>query len=153
MSNPPVKPARGERISVSGGSTSAQTAVAAELTDAALVDWLERYEKAWEGRDADQAAALFTTDAIYHEMPFDAPIEGAAKIRAYWARVTADQREVDFTARPVMVDGNTGVAEWTARFRTASTGATIELNGVFVLEFDDAGRCSSLREWWHVRQK
>lgn len=128
-------------------------AMAADLTTAALEAWLARYGDAWESRDADKAAALFTPEATYHEMPFDAPIEGAAKIREYWARVTADQRDVDFSARPIMVDGDAGVAEWSARFRTASTGATIELNGVFVLEFDDAGRCTSLREWWHVRQK
>lgn len=128
-------------------------AMAGDLTTAALVDWLARYEAAWETRDAEKAASLFTPDATYHEMPFDAPIEGAAKIREYWARVTADQRDVDFSSKPVMVDDDTGVAEWSATFRTASTGATIELNGVFVLQFDDAGRCTSLREWWHVRQK
>jgi hypothetical protein len=32
-------------------------------------------------------------------------------------------------------------------------GGANELNSVFVLQFDDAGRCTSLREWWHVRQK
>ena len=128
-------------------------AMAGELTTAALVDWLARYEAAWETRDADKAASLFTPDATYQEMPFDAPIEGAARIREYWARVTADQRDVDFTSKPIMVDDGIGVAEWSATFRTSSTGATIELNGVFVLQFDDAGRCTSLREWWHVRQK
>ena len=131
----------------------ARPAVAAHLTTAALVDWLARYEAAWESRDADKAAALFTANATYHEMPFDAPIQGAAGIREYWARVTADQRDIDFSSKPIVVDDDTGVAEWTARFRAESTGATIELNGVFVLEFDGAGRCTSLREWWHVRQR
>jgi len=128
-------------------------AMAADLTTTALEAWLARYGQAWESRDADKAAALFTPEATYHEMPFDAPLEGAAKIREYWARVTADQRDIDFSSKPIMVDANNGVAEWSATFRTGSTGATIELNGVFVLEFDDAGRCTSLREWWHVRQK
>jgi uncharacterized protein (TIGR02246 family) len=130
-----------------------ERAVAADLTTAALVDWLARYEAAWETRDGNKAAALFTPDATYHEVPFDAPIVGADKIREYWSRVTADQRDIDFAAKPIMVDDDTGVAEWTARFRTESTGATIELNGVFVLTFDAAGRCTALREWWHVRQK
>jgi ketosteroid isomerase-like protein len=128
-------------------------AMAADLTTAALEAWLARYGEAWETRDADKAAALFTPEATYHEMPFDAPLEGAAKIREYWARVTADQRDIDFSSKPIVIDDDTGVAEWSATFRTASTGATIELNGVFVLQFDDAGRCTSLREWWHVRQK
>src|SRR5215218_8189836 len=56
--------------------------------------WLDGYEVAWESRDADRAAALFSTDATYHEMPFDAPLAGRDKIRAYWAKVTADQRDI-----------------------------------------------------------
>jgi hypothetical protein len=119
----------------------------------ALTAWLARYETAWETRNADLAASLFTTDATYHEMPFEAPIVGQKGIRDYWARVTADQRDIDFKSRPIVASDRTGVAEWTATFRSESSGATIELNGVFVLEFDDAGRCTSLREWWHVRQR
>ncbi|HET7204790.1 MAG TPA: nuclear transport factor 2 family protein [Steroidobacteraceae bacterium] len=120
---------------------------------AGLEDWLARYRAAWESRDPEAAAALFSADATYHEMPFDAPIVGLDGIRNYWARVTADQRDVRFRSRPVVVSGNAGIAEWTATFRRESSGATIELNGVFILEFDAAGRCTSLREWWHVRQR
>ena len=151
-----VRPARARAlilVLLACASSAGGQAVAAELTTATLEDWLGRYEVAWETRDANKAAALFTPDATYHEMPFDAPLEGAEKIREYWSRVTADQRDIDFSAKPIMVDDDTGVAEWTATFRTASTGAAIELNGVFVLTFDAAGRCTALREWWHVRQK
>ena len=49
-------------------------AMAADLTTAALEAWLARYGEAWETRDADKAAALFTPEATYHEMPFDAPL-------------------------------------------------------------------------------
>ena len=51
----------------------------------------------------------------------------------------------------IALNGNTGVAHWSAKFSLASTGGLIELDGVFVLEFDDKGQCTSLREWWHVR--
>ena len=122
-------------------------------TTAGVEAWLARYGAAWESRDAEAATALFTAEATYHEMPFDAPIAGRDGIRDYWARVTADQREIRFTARPIVVSGNTSVAEWAADFRLESSGATIELNGVFVLEFDAMGLCTSLREWWHVRQR
>ena len=125
----------------------------ASLTREALAAWLAGYELAWERRDPDAAAALFTAGASYHEMPFDEPIAGQDGIRAYWARVTADQRDVDFQAKPVAVSGDTAVAEWTATFRLASSGATVDLDGVFVLTFDADGRCSSLREWWHARQR
>ncbi len=121
------------------------------LTTAALEAWLTRYEKAWEERDPAQAAALFTEHAQYHEMPFDAPKAGRTGIRDYWATVTADQRDVDFKSQVVAVEGGTGIARWSAHFKSAASGVRVELDGVFILQFDDTGLCSELREWWHVR--
>jgi hypothetical protein len=130
---------------LSGGSVSAQ-----ELSTASLESWLARYEQAWEQRDPAQAAALFTENAPYHEMPFDAPKAGRAGIRDYWTTVTADQRNVDFKSQVVAVTGQTGVARWSASLTSAASGARIDLDGVFILKFD-GNLCSELREWWHVR--
>jgi SnoaL-like protein len=134
------------RFSSGGGAVSARP-----LSPAALEAWLARYEEAWEHRDPARAAALFTENAPYHEMPFDAPKAGRSGIRDYWAKVTADQRDVDFTSSVVAVNGRTGVARWSAKLKSASSGVRVELDGVFVLTFDDSGLCSELREWWHVR--
>jgi ketosteroid isomerase-like protein len=121
------------------------------LTAVQLTSWLQSYGKAWETRDAAAVTKLFTENATYHEMPFDTPKQGRAGIDEYWRGVTADQRDVQFKYEVISVAGNTGVAHWSAKFRAESTGATIELDGVFVLEFDSSGLCSGLREWWHVK--
>jgi uncharacterized protein (TIGR02246 family) len=124
---------------------------AKELTPAAVEAWLARYEEAWERRDPDLAASLFTENAPYHETPFDAPKAGRRGIRDYWATVTADQRDVDFRSNVVAVTAGSAVARWSARLTSASSGARVELDGVFILSFDDSGLCKELREWWHVR--
>jgi ketosteroid isomerase-like protein len=121
------------------------------LTPAAVESWLARYGEAWQQRDPDLAASLFTEHAAYHEMPFDAPKAGRAGIRDYWTTVTADQRNVDFNSQLVAVNGRTAVARWSASLSSASTGVRVELDGVFILTFEDSGLCSELREWWHVR--
>jgi hypothetical protein len=129
----------------------AMSAGAQALTQAKLEGWLTSYGNAWKTRDPDLATTIFAPDATYHEMPFDAPKAGRAGIREYWAGVTADQRDVQFESTVVAVNGNTGVAHWSAKFKLASNGAAVALDGVFVLEFDANGLCTSLREWWHVR--
>jgi hypothetical protein len=123
------------------------------VADARLDGWLAQYKDAWEQRDARLAASLFSAGATYHETPFDAPLAGPDAIHDYWQRVTEDQRDIRFSARPLAMAGETAVAEWSATFRSASSGASIDLEGVFVLDFDAAGLCSRLREWWHVRQR
>ena len=121
------------------------------LAPKTLEAWLARYGAAWEARDGAAASSLFTPGARYYEMPFDRPKEGRAAIEEYWRTVTADQRDVRFKSDVIAVNGNTGVAHWSAEFRLQSTGAAVALDGVFVLEFDSSGQCSTLREWWHVR--
>jgi hypothetical protein len=129
----------------------AVSAQARPLEQPALETWLESYGAAWLARDAAAAGRLFTTDASYHENAFEAPMRGRAAIEAYWARVTADQTEIKYESTPIAVSGHTGIAHWKASFKLKSNGAIIELDGVFVLEFDEKGACKSLREWWFVK--
>ncbi len=126
-------------------------AQAKALDTSALEAWLQKYGSAWESRDAAAAGKIFSADASYHENVYEPVMQGRAAIEKYWGTVTADQRDIKFDSKVIAVNGNTGVAHWSATFKLASTGATISLDGVFVLEFDDAGQCKSLREWWFVK--
>jgi ketosteroid isomerase-like protein len=54
-------------------------------------EFLKKYKKAWETRDADLAASLFTRDACYKENPFAEPVIGREAIDDYWAAATANQ--------------------------------------------------------------
>jgi ketosteroid isomerase-like protein len=128
-----------------------QRATAERLTSASFERWLAGYEQAWESRDAARAAELFTPDARYQETPFDEPKKGQAGVHQYWSSVTADQRNIDFESQIIGVNGQTGIAHWSATCTSASTGVPLELDGIFVLTFAEDGRCSELREWWHLR--
>lgn len=121
------------------------------MNEQSLQRWLAGYESAWEKRDAAAAARLFAADATYYETPYSEPFRGRDGISSYWSKVTADQRDVDFESQIIAVAGSVGVARWSARFINAPSGAEIELNGVFVLDFDGDGLCRELREWWVLR--
>lgn len=116
-----------------------------------LEQWLSDYKTAWESRDADLAARLFTSDASYREQPFEAPELGDDGIRKYWSQATADQRDIRFRFSILAEDGRMGIAHWRAEFTRVSSGVLVELDGVFLLEFADDGRCRDLKEWWHVK--
>lgn len=123
----------------------------AAISKADLDTWLRAYRRAWEETDPAAAARLFAPDSRYFETPYAEPFVGPAGVEAYWARVTADQRDVQFRYEVIAVDGRTGVATWSADFKTVKDGTPVELNGVFVLDFDAEKRCERLREWWVVR--
>ncbi len=122
-----------------------------EVTAEQVEAWLARYGEAWEARDADAAASLFSPGSRYHETPFAEPFDGPEGVHDYWAGVTADQSDITVTSELVAVSGRTAVALWNTRLTQASSGTPVELDGVFLLEFADPDHVSVLREWWHYR--
>ena len=122
-----------------------------ELEEGAFAAWLEAYKAAWEARDSVAAAALFTPDATYHEMPFDPPIEGAAGIATYWAGAVAGQENILFTYEILACAGDQGLCHWHCAFTGVPGGEAIDLDGIFQCRFGAPDRVSHFREWWHVR--
>jgi len=113
-----------------------------------LQAWLESYGLAWESHDADGFVALFSDEASYLENPFDDPLVGSDAIRSYFGLMAHHQQDVSFgfeilTVVPV-------IAQWWASYTKADDGESTRLAGVFVLDFGDDGRCTSLREWWNA---
>lgn len=111
-----------------------------------IEDWLEGYRKAWEEADTDGAVALFSEDAQYRSNIFQEPHRGHAGIDDYWSGVTSVQSEVSVLMGKPFVDGDRVAAEfWT---RMAIEGKPMTLAGCLLLEFDDAGLCRRLREYF-----
>ena len=112
-------------------------------------EWAERYGRAWEDGDEDAIAALFTEDAVYRSAPFREPFSGEAEIRAYWRRGAGTQQDVRVRMGRPFVDGARAAVEWWTTLNDADDGE-ITLPGCLLLRFASDGRCSELREYWHV---
>ncbi len=109
-------------------------------------EWLEAYRRAWEERDPEAAAALFTEDAEYLDNIYGEPHRGRDGVRAYWSDVTAAQGDVSVRMGKPFRDGSRVAAEfWT---QMTVDGAPTTLAGCLLLEFDDSGLCHRLREYW-----
>ncbi len=119
------------------------------LTREAFDVWLRAYGAAWQGRDPEAAAALFSEDALYHWTPFSEPKRGPGGIAAAWREATARQRDVLFTYEILAVEGAVGMARWHTSLVRPASGVRVELDGVLLAEFDADGRCRVFREWWH----
>jgi len=114
--------------------------------------WLGAYGRAWEGRDAQAAAALFAEGGIYQVTPFVEPLCGRAAILEYWREVARTEEKIRFGFKILAVTSDSGIAHWWASFVRVPPGMATKLDGIFLITLDDSGLCSSLREWWHKQQ-
>ena len=115
----------------------------------AAQQWLIRYGRAWEERDPDAAARLFTEDGSYAWGPFEEPLRGRKAIRERWAEVTRLQRDVHFGSEVLGAVEAGVVARWWCSFVAADV--QIELEGIFLIALTKDGECREFREWWNER--
>lgn len=114
--------------------------------------WLSSYGSAWTSRDPEAAASLYADDATYQVTPFDEPLRGRPAIHDYWQGVIRTEENIQFSYEILAVTAAFGIARWRASFVRVPPGLDTKLDGIFLIFLDAAGRCQSLREWWHKQQ-
>jgi hypothetical protein len=117
-----------------------------------IQDWLDRYAQAWEHKDPDAAAVLFTENSSYLDMPFGEAYAGREGVKRYWIGVTATQQNVNVRlgAPVVAADQRHAAVEFWVTMENA--GADVTLTGIMFLRFSPEGLCEELREAWHFAE-
>ena len=111
-------------------------------------EWIESYRLAWENADADAAAGLFTEDATYRSNPFRPPHRGREGIRAYWRSATESQSNTKVAMGHPVREANRVVVEWWTEMD--DDGAPLTLPGALILDFNEQGLCTALREYYNL---
>lgn len=122
------------------------------MDETTFAAWIGRLGRAWERRDAQAAADLFSADVEYSADPFAPPLRGRAAVLAYWQAELAQHDQVRCEFAPISLAGATGVAHWHTTLARPGGGARVALDGVIVARFNRQGECASLREWWHKEE-
>ena len=112
-----------------------------------LDSWLERFGQAWETRDPEQAAALFSDDGSYREAPFDEPLTGAHEIREHWSNLPKARDDISFTWEILALTESGGIARWQGAYTPVDRETRLEFDGILFVSLDDEGRCRDFREW------
>jgi hypothetical protein len=116
---------------------------------AGLSEWLDAYGAAWEGRDAEAAAELFTEDALYQWGPFGRRLRGRVMIREAWAEAVETQDNVEFGYEVLTATARGGIVRWWCSMELPLRKVRTRDEGIFRLAFDEDGLCTSLEEWFN----
>lgn len=97
--------------------------------------------------DVDAAVALFSDDAIYHNIPI-APVRGPAEIRAMLGGFLTQANEVDWVVHYINADAKgVVVTERTDRFRFGEQWLELPVMGIFETE---GGRIAAWRDYFDM---
>ncbi len=110
-----------------------------------LERWVSNYERAWRTEGTDLLADLFAEDATYLMAPFQEPHRGLDAIRALWdAEREGPDEEFEMDSEIVAVDGDVGVVRVEVRYGRPQRA---HFRDLWIVRFDDAGRCVEFEEW------
>ena len=120
------------------------------LTKERAASWLAHYVRAWETYHPDAIGDLFTEDATYEYHPFEEPVRGRLAIVASWLENKDTPGTYEGRYEPIAIDGDLAVAHGRSRYFTDTSKAKLarEYDNLFLIRFDDEGRCQSIREWY-----
>jgi ketosteroid isomerase-like protein len=114
-----------------------------------LAKWLQDYVSAWKSYDAEAIGALFSEDATYRYNPFDEPVRGRAAIVANWLEYRDEPNTYQAEYKPLAVDGDVAIAQGrTHYFEADGKTPTRQFDNIFVMRFDEDGRCVEFCEWY-----
>lgn len=117
----------------------------------AVAEWLNKYVSAWKSYDPEDIGSLFSEDALYYYGPYQEPVRGRDAIVANWLDVEGRDAPGTYDANytPVAVEGNVAVANGRSLyFLEDRTTVRTEYDNIFMIQFDDTGRCIEFREWY-----
>ena len=109
------------------------------------------WNDAWNSRDTSKLAGFFAEGATYYEPDFAEAKDGASGIGAVAEKTWADWPEASFEEVSVTVEDPRVVLEWRST-ATHSSGKTVNLEGVDVLEWD-GDKLKSARVYYDVHAR
>lgn len=115
-------------------------------TRAEVREWAESYRRAWENADSEAVTLLFSEDASYRSNIYEEPHRGRSGVAAYWTGVTSTQSNATVRmGEPFMDEARVTIEFWTTM---TIDDDPVTLAGCLLLEFDEDGLCSDLREYF-----
>jgi hypothetical protein len=119
------------------------------VDEAAVARWLREYVDAWRSYDAAAIGALFSDDAVYRWQPWaegDDAAHGREAIVASWLEDQDAPGSWEAEYRPWAIDGNRAVAVGLSRYLATDDAPEAVFDNVFLLRFDDDGRCAEFTD-------
>jgi hypothetical protein len=119
------------------------------VDEATVARWLGEYVSAWKSYDPAAIGALFSDDAVYRWQPWaegEDAAHGREAIVASWLDDQDAQGSWEAEYQPWAVDGHHAVAVGVSRYLATDDAPEAVFHNVFLLRFDDEGRCAEFTD-------
>lgn len=106
--------------------------------------WMDGYVRAWTTNSPEDITGLFAPDAVYDPQTSGGEWEGIDEIVERWTDIDDDPDNWDFQWLPIVETDDLAVVV----AKTSYRNPPMSYRNLFVIRFDDSGRCADFTEWY-----
>ena len=117
------------------------------LSPQQMSDAVDRYFAAWSSLDPSVYVACFVEHAVVHDPYGSTPHQGASALREFFGAIAHTVQEVRIQADAVYAASNRAAVVFLGK-AIGKNGKPVEVAGIDVFEFSDAGRITTLWAYW-----
>ncbi|ALA58837.1 nuclear transport factor 2 family protein [Nitrospira moscoviensis] len=110
-------------------------------------DAANRYFAAWTSLDPSAYVAAFAADASVYDPYGSTPHQGAEALRKFFTGIANALQEVRIEADTIHTAGNRAAVEFRGK-AIGKNGKPVEVVGIDVFEFNEAGLITALWAYW-----
>jgi hypothetical protein len=108
-------------------------------------EWVVAYERVWRTAGTEALAAIFSPQVGYRQGPYGEPVVGLLSMARMWEAEREGADEVFGMVNDVVaVEGDTAVVRVEVEY---GDPVTEQYRDLWILSFDDDGRCRWFEEW------
>lgn len=107
-------------------------------------EWMDQYVLAWSTNHPDHIRALFADEAVYDPQTARGEWHGIEEIVDNWVEIDDHEENWEFEWRPLVETDELSIVTG----RTTYFEPPISYRNLFVITFDDEGRCYDFTEWY-----
>lgn len=116
---------------------------------------LAKLLKAWEEKNVEAVVGLMSDDFEYFESPLDVPLTKLQQIRELWKPVETFEAEVKLSFSTLGVEKAYGIfrIKGTYEHTYDQTKKTTQIDRIFLLAVDEAGKITKFMQWREAKDR
>ena len=113
--------------------------------------WIKEFMESWKNLDWEKTLTTLSADVEYYENPIDGPCSDFNEVGKLWCVVADNQKDIEYKYQILSYDEDFCIVNWQVTRVMTNGNIKQEIDGIFQISLDNAGKCSYFKQWRFTR--
>ncbi|MCI8347364.1 MAG: SnoaL-like domain-containing protein [Bacilli bacterium] len=113
--------------------------------------WIKEFMESWKELDWERTLKTLDKEIKYYENPIDEPCKNFAEVTNLWNVVADNQKDIEYKYQIIAYSEENCIVNWQMTRVMTKTNTKQEIDGIFQIALNDAGKCTLFKQWRFTR--